>query len=510
MNLPLRLDEIGRVSPGKEALVYYDQRLTYAQLNAMVNQLANGLLKLGIKPGDRVLIALSNCPEFIVSYFAIMRIRAVVVPINNLYTQNEVGLIMRDSLPVAVITDANLVPVVTKLAAEIDIRLSIIVTRSSPSGENIFSYKKILEKGAVTFKSVTKYQRDEVVELLYTSGSTGSTKGAMLTNNNLYSNAITFAQLNNLTPADKSLLVAPAFHAAAQTCVMNASVVSGATLVVHDGWVDPATLLKAIQDEKITFYFGPPTMYALLVNHPDTGKYNTGSWRTAYTGASALSADIFNNFEKKFGFQITEGYGLTETSPMVTSNPVEGTKKPGSIGLPIPDVEIKIVDYEDIEMPPGEIGEIIVRGPNVMKGYFNREEETRWIMRNGWFHTGDLAYKDSDGYLFIVDRIKDLIIRGGLNIYPREVEEVLYTHPKVFEVAVVGVPDAVMGEEVLAFILLRNGDAVDPEELKEFCRDKLARYKIPRYIRFVENLPKTTSGKLLKSALRKMIEEPRK
>lgn len=506
MNLPLRLAEIGRVSPEQEALVYYDQRITYAQLNTMVNQLANGLLKLGIKPGDRILIALNNCPEFIISYFAIMRMRAVVVPVNNQYTINEIGLIMRDSLPAAVITDAQLTPVFTKLAAEIDVSHGIIVTRSSTTGENLFSFNTILEKGAVNFKPVIQYQRDEVVELLYTSGSTGSPKGAMLTHNNLYSNALTFAQLNYLKPADKSLLVAPAFHAAAQTCVMNASLVSGATLVVHDGWVDPDTLLKAIQDEKITFYFGPPTMYALLVNHPETQKYDTGSWRTAYTGASALSTDIFNNFEKKFGFQITEGYGLTETSPVVTSNPVQGNKKPGSIGLPIPDVEVKIVDYEDREMPPGEIGEIIVRGPNVMKGYFNREEETSWIMRNGWFHTGDLAYRDSDGYLFIVDRKKDLIIRGGLNIYPREVEEVLYTHPKVFEVAVVGVPDPVMGEEVLAFVLLRNGDTVEPEELQEFCRDKLARYKIPRYVRFVENLPKTTSGKLLKGALRKMIE----
>lgn len=506
MNLPLRLAEIGRVSPEQEALVYYDQRLTYAQLNTMVNQLANGLLKLGIKPGDRILMALNNCPEFIISYFAIMRMRAVVVPVNNQYTSNEIGLIMRDSLPVAVITDAKLAPVFTKLAAEIDVSRGIIVTRSSTTGENLFSFNTILEEGAVTFKPAIQYQRDEVVELLYTSGSTGSPKGAMLTHNNLYSNALTFAQLNYLKPADKSLLVAPAFHAAAQTCVMNASLVSGATLVVHDGWVDPDTLLKAIQDEKITFYFGPPTMYALLVNHPETEKYDTSSWRTAYTGASALSTEIFHNFEKKFGFQITEGYGLTETSPVVTSNPVQGNKKPGSIGLPIPDVEVKIVDYEDREMPPGEIGEIIVRGPNVMKGYFNREEETSWIMRNGWFHTGDLAYKDSDGYLFIVDRKKDLIIRGGLNIYPREVEEVLYTHPKVFEVAVVGVPDPVMGEEVLAFVLLRNGDKVDPEELQEFCRDKLARYKIPRYVRFVENLPKTTSGKLLKGALRKMIE----
>lgn len=506
MNLTLRLAEIGRVSPGHEALVYYDQRLTYSQLNNMVNQLANGLIQLGIRPGDRVIIALGNCPEFIISYYALVRMRAVVVPVNPQYTSNELSLIMRDSLPVAVITDSGLVPVFSKLASEIPVSRGIIVTRSHPVGTNLHSFKRVMANGAVNYYPDTAYDRDEVVELLYTSGNTGSPKGAMLTNYNLYSNALAFAQLCKMTPMDRALLIAPAFHAAAQTCVMNNAIVSGATLVVHDGWVDPDTLLKAIQDEKITFYFGPPTMYALLVNHPDTDKYDTSTWRLAYTGASALSTEIFNNFEKKFGFQITEGYGLTETSPVVTSNPVDGLKKPGSVGLAFPGVEVKIVDYEDREVPVGQIGEIVVKGPNVMKGYFNREEETQWVLRNGWFHTGDLAYMDSGGYFFIVDRKKDLIIRGGLNIYPREVEEVLYTHPKVFEVAVVGVPDPVMGEEVLAFILTRNGNKVSPEELKEFCTGKLARYKIPHYIRFVENLPKTTSGKLLKGELRKMID----
>jgi long-chain acyl-CoA synthetase len=200
-----------------------------------------------------------------------------------------------------------------------------------------------------------------------------------------------------------------------------------------------------------------------------------------------------------------EGYGLTETSPVTTMMPLEGTYKIGSIGLPIPGVEVRIVDYEDREVPVNQIGEIVVRGPNVMKGYYNRPEETNWVMRNGWFHTGDLAYMDSSGYLFIVDRKKDLVIRGGLNIYPKEIEEVLYSHPSVFDAAVIGVPDPIMGEEVMAFVLLREGVNVTPEEIREFCSKKLARYKIPKHIRFVENLPKTTTGKLLKKELQKMI-----
>lgn len=506
MNLPLRLAEIGRVSPGHEALVYYDQRLTFSQLNTMVNQLANGLIQLGIRPGDRVIIALGNCPEFIISYYALMRMRAVVVPINPQYTINEIGFMIRDSLPVAVITDPNLVPVFNKLSDEMPDSRGIIVTRSHPVGPNLHSFKRVMANGAVNYYPDTDYSRDDVVELLYTSGNTGTPKGAMLTNYNLYSNALTFSQLCKMSLNDRALLIAPAFHAAAQTCVMNNAIVSGATLVVHDGWVGPDTLLKAIQDEKITFYFGPPTMYALLVNHPDTDKYDISSLRVAYTGASALPTKLFHDFEKKFGLQIIEGYGLTETSPVVTSNPIGGLIKPGSIGIALPGVEVKIMDYEDREVPVGQIGEIVVKGPNVMKGYFNRDEETQWVLRNGWFHTGDLAYMDSDGYMFIVDRKKDLIIRGGLNIYPREVEEVLYNHPKVFEVAVVGVPDPVMGEEVLAFVLTRNGNKIDPDELREYCVDKLARYKIPRFIRFVENLPKTTSGKLLKGELRKMMD----
>ncbi|MGB9904994.1 MAG: class I adenylate-forming enzyme family protein [Desulfotomaculales bacterium] len=507
MNLIARLAEVSRLYPDQEAIVYHDQRIKYSQLRDQINRLANGLRNLGIPRGERVLIALANCPEFIISYFALMQIKAVLVPVNPQYTYNEFRTIAKDAAPVAVITDPAAAPAFFRLREETGLPREIIVIRSAERKDGYSSFEDILAGGGAVFETPETYGRDEVAEILYTQGSgTGAPKGAMLTHNNLYSNVTTFVKFCGLTPADRLLLVAPAYHAAAQTCVMNAALVTGATLVVHDAWKGPEPVLRAIQDEKITFFYGPPTMYALIINYPGLDRFDTSSWRVAYTGAAPLPPEIFTEFEKKFGFQITEGYGLTETSPVVCSNPVNGPKKAGSVGPPIPGVEVKIVDYEDREVPAGQVGEIIVRGPNVMKGYFNREEETNWVMRNGWFHTDDLAYMDGDGYVFIIDRKKDLIIRGGLNVHPREVEDVLYTHPKVFDVAVVGVPDPVWGEEIMAIVLLREGEKMEPQELQEYCRDKLARYKIPRYIHFVDEIPKTSSGKLLKYELKHLME----
>ncbi|MFZ5597820.1 MAG: class I adenylate-forming enzyme family protein [Bacillota bacterium] len=506
MNLYLKLAEHSQQNPEREALKYYKQRLSYRQLYTMINKLANGLRQMGILPGDRVLLALENCPEFIISYYSIISMGGIVVPVNPQYTINELGLIMLNALPSAVITIKELVPLFQKISEEIEINRGIIVIRQESAEGNVHSFNKIMESGEDVFVPDKPAGRDDVIELMYTSGSTGNVKGAMLTNYGLYSNAATFAQLCKITPADRSLLIAPAYHAAAQTCVMNSTLVAGATLVVEDSWKGPEKLLDTLQGEKITFYFGPPTMYALLVKYPHIDRYDLSSWRIAFTGAAPTPPEVFKRFEEKFSIKLYEGYGLTETSPVISFMvPGENTNKVGSVGKPIPGVEIRIVDYEDHEIPTNQIGEIIVKGPNIMKGYYNRPEETNWIMRNGWFHTGDLGYIDEDGYLYIVDRKKDLIIRGGLNIYPGEIEEVLYSHPAVFDAAVTGVPDPIMGEEVMAFMSLRENCHITPEEIKEFCADKLARYKIPKYIRFVENLPKTTSGKLLKRELYKMI-----
>ena len=503
MNLPLKLAEHGRLTPEKEALVYESQRLTYKELNSKVNKLANGLRQMGILPGDRLMVALRNCPEFVIIYYAIIKIGGIVVPVDPRYTTNEMSLIALTVQPVAIITDYSLIPLINKLSDEI--KLMKIVTGCQESEEDVMIFEKILESASDEYIPGKPAGRDDVIEILFTPGATGAFKGAMLTNHNLYSNASTFARIYQITASDRSLLISPAYLSAGQTCIMNTTIVAGATLVIHDRWRGPEPLLETVQDEKITFYFGPPTMYALLIKYPFIDKFDLKSWRLAFTGGAPTPSDTFIIFEEKFGFSLIEVYGLSETSPIITGIPLNGMHKICSIGVPIPEVEVKVVDYEDREVPTNQIGEIIVKGPNVMKGYLNHTEETDWVMRNGWFHTGDLAYMDRDGYLFIVDRKKDIIIRGGVNIRPREIEEVLYTHPAIFDAAVTGVPDPIMGEEVMAFVLLRENCQATPEEIQSFCSNKLARYKIPRHIRFVENLPKTTSGKLLKKELQKLL-----
>ncbi|TYO95951.1 class I adenylate-forming enzyme family protein [Desulfallas thermosapovorans] len=500
MNLPTRLAEIARVSPGQEAIVFKNQRLTYTQLDTRVSQLASGLKQLGIKTGDRVLLAMRNCPEYVIAYYAIMRMKGIVVPVNPHYTINEMGVIIKDCQPAAVITCPEKQELFEKISRTIKIPAGIIVNSCDPEKEDIFTYEQINKKGTAAFQEV-KYSHEDVAEIMYTAGQAGKPKGAMLTSYNLYSNALTFAQVCSLSPADRALLTAPVYHAAAQTCVMNGTIVSGGTLVIQEGWRGAEEVLKEIAEEKITFFFGTPTMYSLLLKYPELDKCNVKSLRIALCGGASLPPGLYESMISKLGISLVEGYGLTETSPVVTINFIGESGKRGSVGKPIPGVEVKIFDYEDREVPKGQVGEIVVRGPNVMKGYLNLEEETRWLMRNDWFHTGDLAYEDNDGYIYIVDRKKDLIIRGGLNINPREIEEVLYDHPGIFEVAVVGVPDAVMGEEILAYIMPREGHEMTEAELKTFCKDKMAKYKIPRYFRFVDNLPKTSSGKLMRKEL---------
>ncbi|MCL4440561.1 MAG: AMP-binding protein, partial [Firmicutes bacterium] len=409
MNLPLKLVEQSKLFPNKEAIIYKDQRFTYGELDTSVKKLADGLSKMGILPGDRVLLALENCPEFVISYYAILSARGIAVPVNPQYTMNELSVIMANALPKTVITTGQIMPLFNSISADVPLDMGIITIETPEEHTGALPFEKVLSSGSPGF-TTGRPARDEIAVFLYTAGSTGSPKGAMLSHHNLYSNALAIAQCCRITPAERSLLIAPVYHAAAQTCVMNATLVSGATLFIHEGWKGPGPLLESLQNDKITFYFGPPTMYALLVEHPETEKYNLGSWRYALTGSAPTPPDLFNSFEEKFGLQLLEGYGLTETSPVTTLMPYGGTPKTGSIGLPIPGVEVRIVDYEDREVPVNQIGEVVVRGPNVMKGYYNRPEETKWAMRNGWFHTGDLAYMDSDGYLFIVDRKTEHII----------------------------------------------------------------------------------------------------
>ncbi|GAB6274957.1 MAG: long-chain fatty acid--CoA ligase [Peptococcaceae bacterium] len=507
MNLSLCLAEVSRLFPHQEALVYDQQRLSYNQFNQQVNCLANGLQKLGVQPGDRVIIALDNCPEFLTSFYAVLRIQGIAVPVNPLFTISEMRFIVQDAKPRLVITKPELISTFTELKSSEEISHGIIVTRSTHEENGYFSYNQILNTGKHSAVFDSDSYPDEVAELLYAFSATGSYRGIMLTNYNLYSNALAIVEACQITPQDRALLVAPAYHIAAQTCLINAGLIAGATIVIHEGWKGAEPVLNTIQEERITFFFGSPTMYALITKHPEIYHFNTSSWRLALSGAASLPKELYYHFQNIFGFPIIEGYGLTETSPVICINPL-ACPKAGSVGKTIPGAEVKIFNPEDQELPYGQIGEIVAHGPFIMKGYYNHEEETNQVMRYGWFHTGDLGYMDDDGYVYIVDRKKELIIRGGLNIHPHEIEEILSDHPLIFDAAVIGVPDPVMGEEIMAFIVLRNGsDAISPDELKEFCQGKIARFKIPRYIRFVDRLPKTPSGKILKHELRNMLDK---
>ncbi|MCL2338006.1 MAG: AMP-binding protein [Firmicutes bacterium] len=507
MNLPVRLGEIAKAAPEREAIVFQNSQLTYAQLDIRVSQLACGMQQLGVKPGDRVLLALGNCPEFVIAYYAVIRIKGIVVPVSPSYTINEIGVISKDCLPALVITAPELRQTFAKLNESLSIPHVVLINSGNLADEAFLSFEQLGNK-SLTVLQETQYNSEDVALLMYTAGGPSlKPKGAMLTNANIYSNALIYSQLCDMGPSDRLLLTAPVYHIGAQTSVMNNAIVAGATLVIQKNWQGAETLVKTIQAEKITFFFGSPTIYKFIADFPHLSDYDLSSLRIAFTAAASMPADLYDEFRNKTGLYLTEGYGLTETSPTTTMNFIAKSGKQGSIGIPVPGVEVKLFDYEDREVPLGQVGEIVVRGSNVMLGYYNREEETSRALRNGWFHTGDLAYADQDGYLYIVDRKKDVIIRGGVNINPREVEDVLYSHPGIFDAAVIGVPDAVMGEELLAFIMVREGQNLTAEEIKEFCREQIAKYKIPRYYRFVPSLPKTASGKLMHKKLQTWISK---
>ena len=333
--------------------------------------------------------------------------------------------------------------------------------------------------------------------ILYTSGTTGTPKGAELTHGNLTSNVAAVLDLFEFGPNEMIFGGLPLFHAFGQTCALNAGVAAGATLTLLPRF-SPGAALGIIQRDGVTIFEGVPTMYTALLNHPERAEFDTSTLRVCVSGGAALPVEVLRGFEEAFNCIILEGYGLSETSPVATFNHPDRPRKAGSIGTPIEGVEVKLVDEDDNEVPDGEVGEIAIRGPNVMKQYWGRPDATAEVIRDGWFHTGDMATRDEDGFLFIVDRKKDMIIRGGYNVYPREIEEVFYEHPAVLEAAVVGVPHAELGEEVGAAVVLRGGADVSAEQLRDHVKSQVAAYKYPRHIWFLDELPKGPTGKILK------------
>jgi long-chain acyl-CoA synthetase len=470
-----------------------DLELSYRMLDEGAARVAGMLKSKGVGPGDRVGIMLPNVPYFPVAYYGALRIGATIVPMNVLLKGREVTFYLKD-------------PAVKVLFAWHDFA-DAARTGAGEAGADLVLVKpgefEQLLAGAAPVREVADRAGDDTAVILYTSGTTGTPKGAELTHENLRRNSEVSRGLFDLAEEDVVLGALPLFHSFGQTCAMNNCVGSGAMLTLVPRF-DPAKALEIIARDKVTVFQGVPTMYAAMLQHPDADSADTSSLRVCVSGGAAMPGEIMRAFEEKFGCIILEGYGLSETSPVASFNHPDRGRKVGSIGTPIEGVEMKVVDDEGNDVAQGDVGEIVIRGHNVMKGYWSRPDATADAIRAGWFYSGDMAKVDEDGFFFIVDRKKDMIIRGGYNVYPREIEEVLYEHPAVAEAAVVGVPHPELGEEVAAAVALKAGQEVSADDLQAFVKEQVAAYKYPRTIWFVDELPKGPTGKILK----REIERP--
>jgi long-chain acyl-CoA synthetase len=472
------------------ALEFEGREITNVEQQRGAARVAHALRRLGVGVGDRVVVLLPNCPEVTQAYGGILRLGAVIVPVVFLLSAHEVRHILADSEAKVVITSSE-------LASKVEGWDGYIVLVGGGAGGA--AWDELVGHECDQFPIVAR-EDQQLAVILYTAGTTGRPKGVALSHGNLASNARSAATLYELDRGAWSLAVLPLSHSYGLT-VMNAGNILG-TRAVLLRWFTPERVLETIERFRVQSMAGVPTMYVYLLNYPEAGRFETSSMRSWGSGAAPLPLEIVEPFEKKFGGRLMEGYGLTEASPVVSAHRLSGVRKLGSVGQPIPGVEVAILDDADRALPAGDVGEVCVRGPNVMLGYYRLPEETAKALRHGWLHTGDVGRLDEDGFLYIVERKKDLIIRGGFNIYPREVEEVLYAHPHVAEAAVIGMPDAVMGEEVLAFVALKPGPVVGADEIIGFCQTRLAKFKCPTQVRFVDALPKSPIGKFLRKELR--------
>ncbi|MEU4221182.1 long-chain fatty acid--CoA ligase [Actinoplanes sp. NPDC026623] len=512
LNLANLLEDSARRLPGRDAVVLGDTRLSYAALDAAAGQVAGLLASRGVRPGDRVALSCPNLPYFPIAYYGILKAGAVVVPLNVLLKGREIAYHLADSAARAYLCFEGTAEL--PMGAEgfagfgqaDGCEQFFLITADPAAGSPIEGAETLGQALAGldgTFDTVNTGESDTAV-ILYTSGTTGQPKGAELSHANLVLNALTCNRLfgSLATDHERHLITLPLFHSFGSTVQMNAGIAVGSTLVLLPRFqADEA--VRLLQREKITFFAGVPTMYWGLLGALDESvdvAEIARNLRVAVSGGASLPVEIIRQVRERFGVQILEGYGLSETSPVATFSDPEREPRPGSIGVPIWGVQVKLIDpeWKTIE-GTDEVGEIAIHGHNIMKGYYNRPEATAEVMRDGWFRTGDLARRDEDGFYYIVDRAKDMIIRGGFNVYPREIEEVLLTHPAVSLAAVVGVPHDSLGEEVKAFVI-RGGDITE-DQLIAWCRENMAAYKYPRAVEFVESLPMTATGKILKREL---------
>jgi long-chain acyl-CoA synthetase len=513
------LEYQARLTPDRLAVISGAYRFTYAQVHAMACQVAGGLRAIGIRPGDHVALACPNVPYFPIAYFGILKAGAVVVPLNVLLKPREIAYHLKDSDAVALLAFEGTpeLPMAEMARTACDQTPScphLIVMTIDPAAaspvEGAFTLGQLMH-GQVPVSESHAPAPDDTAVMLYTSGTTGQPKGAELSHLNMVLNAI--ASRDMMTPLlhhgvdarNISLVTLPLFHSTGQTTQMNAGLAAGHTLVLLPRF-DAAAVLRAFEDEHVTCWVGVPTMYWALLHHARQHHVDVStvaaSLRLCVSGGAPMPVAVMREFEAAFGVRILEGYGLSETAPVLCFNQVYRPSKPGTVGQPIFACDVRVVGDDGTPLAVGEAGEIVVRGHNVMKGYYKRPEDTAEAMRGGWFHTGDIGAFDEDGFLTIVDRKKDLVLRGGMNVYPREVEDVLMTHPAVSLVAVIGVPDERLGEEIKAYVVLKPGATLSAEALIAWSKEQLAAYKYPRHVEFRESLPVGPTGKVFKRALK--------
>ncbi|MGC8876110.1 long-chain-fatty-acid--CoA ligase [Thermus sp.] len=521
------LEESARRFPERTALEFLGKHLSYRELWTLVRRFAKGLEDLGVRPGDRVAIMLPNTPQFVIAFYGTLLAGGVGVNVNPLYTPRELRHQLLDAGAETLVILDHLLPRFLEVEKEVPVKRVVVagIKDFLPFPKNLLYPLKAKRdklplgfpkrKGFHAFTELLKRPPAEPhpidpeapALLQYTGGTTGLAKGAVLTHKNLVANVL---QIDAWDPTSKDLVgkgvmlgALPFFHVYGMTVAMNYGLYAGYKLVLLPR-PEIKAIVEAIEKHRVTHFPGVPTLYVAFNHFPGIEKRDVKSIRICISGAAPLPVEVAKRFEEITGARLIEGYGLSEASPVTHCNPVLGKAKKGSIGLPLPSVDAKVVDEEGKEVPIGEVGELIVKGPNVMKGYWNRPEETERTLKEGWLFTGDLARMDEEGYFYIVDRKKDLIIAGGYNIYPREVEEVLYQHEAVQEAAVVGVPDPYRGETVAAFLVLKPEyrGKVSEKDIEAFCRQNLAAYKVPRILEFRESLPKSGVGKILRRELR--------
>ena len=482
--------------PEHPAVKLDDIVMSYAVLDAATARAAGFLRDKGVREGDRVGMQLPNVPYFPIVYFGALRLGAVVVPMNPLLKEKEVAYHLSDS------------------GAQVMIGWHQFADPATAGSENAGAEAVIATPGefeqvigaAEPLDEVADRADDDPAVIIYTSGTTGTPKGATLMHKNLTSGAEVARDMVDADPDSVALATLPLFHVFGMNSLMNVTIQARGLMTLVPRF-SPEKVLEVIERDRATVFGGVPTMYAALLHHPDRERYDVSSLDLCVSGGSPMPVEVLRGFDEAFGTKVLEGYGLSETTGMGTFNQPDRERKPGSIGVPMGDTEIRLVDEEDKDVPQGEPGELVMRGSFVMTGYWNRDEATDEVMRDGWFHTGDIATVDEDGYYFIVDRKKDLIIRGGYNVYPRELEEVLYEHEAVREAAVLGVPHPDLGEEVGAAVALKQGSSTDPDELRQYMKERVAAYKYPRVIWLVDELPKGPTGKIIKREIEVPAEE---